>query len=118
MAHGPFVYEMYLWFVSESNQGHYPSSIIMSFMDNKLLKLVSLIYSMVSEINISLDNMLYSYNLLYKFREHAWYFDKYAMKNKLQNKMQITCFPMASKNIDVDHVCHVIVYRLFIYSCT
>ena len=37
--------------------------------------------------------------------------DKYAMKNNLQNKMQITCFLMASKNFDFDHVSHVIVYR-------
>ena len=33
------------------------------------------------------------------------------LKNDLQNKMQITHFLMASKNIDFDHVCHVILYR-------
>ena len=37
--------------------------------------------------NISLDNMLYFQNKLYKFYENAWFFDKYAMKNNLQNKM-------------------------------
>ena len=37
--------------------------------------------------------------------------DKYAIKNNLQNKMQITHFLMASKNVDFHHVCHVIVYR-------
>ena len=36
---------------------------------------------------ISLDNMLYFQNKLYKFGENAWFFDKYAMKNKLQNKV-------------------------------
>ena len=39
------------------------------------------------------------------------FLDKYAMKNNVQNKMQITLFPMASKNIDFDHVCHVNMYR-------
>ena len=43
------------------------------------------------------------------------YFDKYAMENNLQNKMQITYLLMASKSIDFDHVCHVIVYRQFSY---
>ena len=33
------------------------------------------------------------------------------MKNNLQNKMQIIYFLMASKNIDFDHVCHVIVHK-------
>ena len=33
------------------------------------------------------------------------------MKNNLQNKMQITFFLMASKNIDFGHVCHVVVNR-------
>ena len=33
------------------------------------------------------------------------------MKNNLQNTMQIIFFLMASKNIDFDHVCHVIVYK-------
>ena len=37
-------------------------------------------------------------------------FDKYEMKNNIQNKMQITYFLMATKNIDFDHVYHVIVY--------
>ena len=37
--------------------------------------------------------------------------DKYAMKNNLQNKMQIIFFLVATKNIDFNHVCHVIVYR-------
>ena len=36
---------------------------------------------------------------------------KDAMKNNLQNKMQITYFSMASKNIDFDHVYHVVMYR-------
>ena len=70
---------------------------------------------MVSEINI-----------LTKFRKTIWntfiinrksfekvqfFFDKYAMKNNLQTKMQIIYFPVATKNIDFDHVRHVIVYR-------
>ena len=45
---------------------------------------------MVSEIyfnKISLDNMLYFQNKLYKFWETVWFFDKYAMKNNFQNKM-------------------------------
>ena len=37
-------------------------------------------------------------------------FDKYAMQNNLQNKMQITHFLMASKNIDFDYLCRGIVY--------
>ena len=80
-----------------------------------MLKSVSVIYFIVSEINIfykiSLDNMLNLQNKLYKFRENAWFFDKYAMKNNLQYKMKITSFLMTSKNIDFDHVCHVIMYR-------
>ena len=32
--------------------------------------------------------------------------------------MQITLFLMASKNVDFDYVCHVIMYRQFSYSCT
>ena len=36
---------------------------------------------------ISLGNMLYFQNELRKFRENAWFSDKYAMKNNLQNKM-------------------------------
>ena len=32
------------------------------------------------------------------------------MTYSLQNKMQITNFFMASKTIDFDHACHVIVY--------
>ena len=39
------------------------------------------------------------------------FFLKFAMKNDLHNKMQITYFLMAGKKIDFDHVCHVIVYR-------
>ena len=38
-------------------------------------------------------------------------FDKNAMKNNVLFKVYITYFLMASKNIDFDHVCHVIVYR-------
>ena len=60
---------------------------------------------------ISLDNMLYFHNYLYKFWETAWFFDKYAMKNNLPNKMQITYFIMASNDIDFDHMCHVNMYR-------
>ena len=45
------------------------------------------------------------------FSENAWCFDKYAMKNNLQNKTQIAYFLIARKNIDLNHVCHVIVYR-------
>ena len=37
------------------------------------------------------------------------------MKTNLQNKMQITFFLMASKNIDFDHVCHVVVYFFKLY---
>ena len=33
------------------------------------------------------------------------------MKSYLQNKMQITRFLIASKNIDFDHMCHMILYR-------
>ena len=36
---------------------------------------------------ISLGNMLYFQNKLWKFLENAWFSDKYAMKNNLQNKM-------------------------------
>ena len=68
--------------------------------------MVSLIYYMVSEINS-----------LMKF-ENVFFFDKYAITNNLRNKMQITHFLMASKNINFDHVFHVIVYRWFSYSCT
>ena len=39
------------------------------------------------------------------------FFDKNAMQNILQNKMQITFFVMASNNIDFDHVFHVNMYR-------
>ena len=31
--------------------------------------------------------MLYFQNKLYKFWENAWFSDKYAMENNLQNKM-------------------------------
>ena len=37
-------------------------------------------------------------------------FDEFAMKNNLQNKMQIIYFLMACKNSDFDHVRPVIVY--------
>ena len=43
-----------------------------------------------------------------------FFFDKFAMKNNLQNKMQITYVLMTGKNIDSDHVCHVIVNRFCI----
>ena len=33
------------------------------------------------------------------------------MKNDLQNKMQIINFHVATKNIEFNHVCHVIVFR-------
>ena len=70
---------------------------------------------MVSEINIltkkMLNNMLYFYNYLYKFWENACFFDKFAMKNNLQIKMQSTFYLMACKNIDFDHERHVIMYR-------
>ena len=55
--------------------------------------------------------MLYFHNVLYMFWEIAWFYDKCAMKNNLQNKMQITFFVMASNNIDFDHVRHVNMYR-------
>ena len=80
----------------------------------KPLKIISLIYFKVAEINninkISLDNMAFFHNYLYKFWENAWFFDRYAMKKNLQNKIQITFFLMASQNIDFDLVCHVIGY--------
>ena len=38
-------------------------------------------------------------------------FNKYAMKNNVKNKLKITYFLMAGKNIDFDNVSHVIVYR-------
>ena len=34
--------------------------------------------------------------------------DEYAMKNNLQNKMQITYFFVVSENIDLEYVRHVI----------
>ena len=55
--------------------------------------------------------MLQFHNKLYKFWISARVFEKYVIKTNLQNKMQITYFLMASKNIDFDHECHVIVYR-------
>ena len=55
--------------------------------------------------------MLYLHNLLYKFWEDAWFFDKYEMKNNLQNKTQITHFLIANKTIDFNHLCQVILYR-------
>ena len=55
--------------------------------------------------------MLYFQNKLKKILENAWFSDKYAMKNNLQNKMQISFFLVATKNIEFNHVCHVIVYR-------
>ena len=33
------------------------------------------------------------------------------MKNNLQNKLQVTYFFMANKNIYFDHVCNVIMYK-------
>ena len=54
--------------------------------------------------------MLYFRYLLYKFWETAWFFDKYAVKNNLQNKMQITLFLVTSNDIDFDHVCHMNMY--------
>ena len=42
---------------------------------------------------ISLDNMLYFQNKLYKFQENTWFFDKYAMKNNLQDKNVNYLFP-------------------------
>ena len=61
---------------------------------------------------ISLYNMLYFHNKLYKFlKKCIVFFDNYAMKNNLQNKMQITFSPWPVKNIDSDHVCLVIMYR-------
>ena len=43
---------------------------------------------------------------------HVFFFffflDKFTIKNNLQNKMQVVYFSMASKNIDSDHVFHVI----------
>ena len=56
---------------------------------------------------ISLDNMLY----MYHYWENAWFFHKYAKKNSLQNKTQISYFLMASKNTYFDHVCHAVMYR-------
>ena len=38
----------------------------------------------------------------------GFFFDKKAMKNNLQFKIQITYFLKASKSIDFDHVGHVI----------
>ena len=37
-----------------------------------------------------------------------FFLDKFTIKNNLQNKMQVVYFSMASKNIDSDHVFHVI----------
>ena len=62
--------------------------------------MVSLIYIMVSEINILTK---FRYTICYTFiinctdfEKNAWFFDKYAMENNLQNKMQITRFLIAS----------------------
>ena len=60
---------------------------------------------------ISLNNTVYFHNVLYMFWEIAWFLDKYAMKNNLQNKMRITIFVMAINNVDFDHVYHVNMYR-------
>ena len=49
--------------------------------------------------------MLDFHDLQHMFWENAWFFDKYAMKNYLQNKKQITFVLVAGKNIDFDHVC-------------
>ena len=55
--------------------------------------------------------MLFFHNQLYQILKTPWFFDKYAMENNLQNKMQINFFLMASDNFDFDHVCHVNMYR-------
>ena len=58
---------------------------------------------------ISLYNMQYFLNNCTSFEKmHGFSIN---MKNNLQTKMQITLFLMARKNIDFDHVCHVIMYR-------
>ena len=84
-------------------------------MLSQLFKIVSLIYYMVSEINILTKFRLTICHIFMidctRFEKMHCFFDKYAIKNNLQNKMQITHFLMASKNIDFDHVCHVSVYR-------
>ena len=70
---------------------------------------------MVSEIN-SLTNKTICSTFIVNCTSfenmHVFYhYYKYAMKNNVQDKMHISYFLMASKNIEFDHVCHVIVYR-------
>ena len=59
---------------------------------------------------ISLDNMLYFHNKLYKFWENAWFFDKYAMKNNLQNKSKL---PFSSWPVRIS-----VLTTCVIWSCT
>ena len=60
---------------------------------------------------ILFGNMLYFHQLtVHVLKKKSWFFDINEMKNNLQNNMQITYFYLASKNIDFDHVSHVIVY--------
>ena len=42
---------------------------------------------------ISLKNMLYFHNYLFKFSENAWFVEKYALKNNLQYKTANYLFP-------------------------
>ena len=70
---------------------------------------------MVSEINtLTKFGLTICYTFIInciRFEKLHGFFDKYAMKNNLQNKMQITFFLTASDNIDFDNACHVNMYR-------
>ena len=48
---------------------------------------------------ISSGNMQYFHNKLYTFEKMHEFFDKYAIKNNLQNKMHISCSLIARKII-------------------
>ena len=78
------------------------------------LKIVSLIYFMVSEINILTKFCLtICYTFIHvinctSFEKMHGFSINMQLKNNLSNKMQITYFLMISMNINFDHVCHVI----------
>ena len=98
----------------------YKLSIYQSLFDSLKKHLPHLFHGFRNKYlnTISLDNMLYFHSKLYKFWENTWFFDNHAIKIMVRIKHKLPYFHMATKNIDFDHVCHVIVYRLFSYSCT
>ena len=68
------------------------------------LKIISLIYFLLSEIHILTKfrkTVCYTFKIICKSVEKMHdFFDKFAMKNSLQNRMLIIFFLMASKNIN------------------